>query len=567
MRLFLFQSDPKNFTAPFLISVGTFLSFLIINLLSTENVKRGLRRALFIVQTKSQLQHTLAICRLKQSISKDYILVSVCIPLCTVIYLLNTIKAATNRTHKVNCDYIEKHQSVDKFRNFFHREFYCSCRNRTDLSLPVPMNPFSKNNRLIVCLVFAAYLHTILNIFESSLLNFYRLGREQRGWLKSGILLNLLVKIGYVLIVGFHFYPIMLCVELKRKSTISYALCMIYSWFMLFYCVIADALCQEESDGEFFYLIKHSLSDLFGKQTFPSLKHFNSTRELNNSKKEVTIESKSLYENLTYYIVLSTIAIFLTMQSLHLIFKDIFALYNRCYKASNTKNDLNDKNSKQKKSSTEIRYTIKLLKSNRNKSKTENSSFGFCYFLKQKFGHYIYKPRKHYRFSKQFLSTQFILIMLLYFLTCTIIKNTNRIAELMYGTLVLTLDWFVNKILIDIFLGGNRNQASMSEFIESEYLPRMHVNNKSGIVSNYLTHVADEADKERLASLFKMIEAFIRDACICTSLLYAVQIFLFVRQYQKIVLNAYRGVYAEIPKPSELSNIGIVSGSIRFRFV
>lgn len=41
-----------------------------------------------------------------------------------------------------------------------------------DLKLLVPMNPFAKNNRLITCIIYAAYIHNISKIFEFSFADF-----------------------------------------------------------------------------------------------------------------------------------------------------------------------------------------------------------------------------------------------------------------------------------------------------------------------------------------------------------------------------------------------------------
>jgi hypothetical protein len=72
--------------------------------------------------------------------------------------------------------------------------------------------------------------------------------------INGGILLSLLVKICNVLILGFTFYPILLCVELKVKSFTNYFLSCLYIWCMLFYHVYNDFVCDLRKIGVFDFL-------------------------------------------------------------------------------------------------------------------------------------------------------------------------------------------------------------------------------------------------------------------------------------------------------------------------
>ncbi len=151
-----------------------------------------------------------------------------------------------------------------------------------DLRLIVPMNPFAKNSRLITCIIYAAYIHNISKIFEFSMsdfdwidlnkLNFNNKTNETssfktvinklykfQSYSVYGILVDLLLKILNVFIIGFHFYPVLLCVEFKRRSKLSFFLCSIYVWLLFVYYVFANELCKRDEVS-----VSEILKSIFG---------------------------------------------------------------------------------------------------------------------------------------------------------------------------------------------------------------------------------------------------------------------------------------------------------------
>jgi len=66
-------------------------------------------------------------------------------------------------------------------------------------------------------------------------------------------------------------------------------------------------------------------------------------------------------------------------------------------------------------------------------------------------------------------------------------------------------------------------------------------------------------------SLFDHIATDIIVACCLTSGIYILQLFLGIRNYQRHVLNAYKGVYVEIPAPKNFSHTKTASSSLHYR--
>ena len=142
----------------------------------------------------------------------------------------------------------------------------CTC----GIEFPVPMNPFSKRNRFITGIVYAAYTYNILKIFEylligdqyfetmsnyksslsSSNLSLSTLKnstlnnlKELHQYAERGILMDLLKQICNVFIIGLRYYPVLLCVELKRKSKLCYFICTVYVLSLFSYYVYMNIFC------------------------------------------------------------------------------------------------------------------------------------------------------------------------------------------------------------------------------------------------------------------------------------------------------------------------------------
>ena len=199
-------------------------------------------------------------------------------------------------------------------------------------------------------------------------------------------------------------------------------------------------------------------------------------------------------------------------------------------------------------------------------------------YLRQLVERHIYHNRRYYRFSRQFASTQFICAMLLFFLTSSIVRNSDRILELIYGFVTLLSDWFVNEVIVNKLVNNEEFSENKNKYkqkfaeIKDKYFGNKSLDSNASssparLLDRYLENRASaEMEPDFLKKFFNMCQGFIVQACWSTSAIYGTQILLFIRAYQTHVLNAYRGVFDGIPPPSDFSHLKTVSSSIRFRF-
>ncbi len=140
----------------------------------------------------------------------------------------------------------------------------CSC----SFEMPVPVNPFSKRNRFITAVIYAAYTYNILKIFEYLIVGDKHIQESNRmlerarllqnhsltnltsmalnkleGMAERGILMDLLKQICNVIIIGLRYYPVLLCVELKRKSKLCYFVTTLYVLLLFFSYIYMNIFC------------------------------------------------------------------------------------------------------------------------------------------------------------------------------------------------------------------------------------------------------------------------------------------------------------------------------------
>jgi hypothetical protein len=343
---------------------------------------------------------------------------------------------------------------------------------------------------------------------------------------------------------------------------------MAYSWMMLYYYVLTDTLCADsESDHDFFGILKLSIKTLFNRDTFPSRRFlnfdaanetsitfptFNMTKN-KFSKFKVDIP-ELLYDNATFYTILSIIAIYFFVEFVILVYKDLVRTFSSSKRISlfqieQTKEtgflDMN--------LDVEIKYVKDLAT-----PKPKNVAISY---FRAKFESNIYQSRAYYRFSKQFISTQFIGFMIIFFLTTTIIRNVTKIIDVIYGTIVLIIDYLVTDVFSELFTNTKTEE-------QDNYIQRLDQNGtliKSIKNSHYIEKMLN--DRKEITSIdpFEIGESIVVQACLITSFIFTIQILLFVKRYQKHVLNAYKGVYIDIPSPAKFKNSKLVSGSMRYR--
>ena len=277
----------------------------------------------------------------------------------------------------------------------------------------------------------------------------------------------------------------------------------------------------------------------------------NLTNELDNEfamNKHLILRNNILYEKLIFYLVLCIIMIHLTIETIVLVSKKLRNLVifcrklkkkeinkskrvqiissilfnddsNREYIEKTINNDIeeNRKSFIQDKpieetpeyKSAEMLYTAKLFE-RRLKSKS---------YAKYLFERYFYHFKMHFKYPKQLINTYVIAYILLYYLTCILIRKSKLIIDLMNELLIMFIN-FLFKITSSNKITGNmvENEAILAAASTTQ----THLS----LVVNYI---------------FSNIESTIIIACSLTTSVYVFQLFLGIKSYQKHILQAYRG--------------------------
>ena len=497
----------------------------------------------------------------------------------------------------------------------------CSC----NFKLPVPINPFSKRNRFITAVIYAAYTYNILKIFEylivgdkhiqesNRLLERAKLLQNQSlqnvtgsllnkldhmsQFAERGILMDLLKQICNVIIIGLRYYPVLLCVELKRKSKFCYFITSLYVLFLFFsyvymniFCLLSASNAIKDANSQYdSSLSKFNLGSNYREAkifrsmpqqgllanhsvltttTIPTTlnRTFRSYFELNQDRsalkmnlpafnqrnklvdsvmtnqssgktqtwskmnftntdldsiKKTLFANNIMYEKFLFYAVLCLITFNIVFDFVYLVAQSVRRRLRKC--------DADDSKSCPSQTKClyqhELNYAQNIL--NKNKMLKPIS------FARHLFEKYIYKNRPDFRFPKQFINTQIIAFVLLYYITCIIIRKSQLIVNLSSNLLILLIN----------FIFQSSSDSESSSFV---------MNSRAQL--NVL-----------IKSLFDHIATDIVIACCLTSAIYLVQLFLGIRNYQRHVLNALKGVYTDIPSPKSFSNTKLASSSLHYR--
>jgi hypothetical protein len=517
----------------------------------------------------------------------------------------------------------------------------CCCTCRFDFI--TPMNPFSKKQRFITAIIYAAYTYNILKIFEYLIVGDqfvqhvdetgHKLKENAKSFLNStmhmhntansvtqtlanfsttierGILTDLLKQILNVFIIGLRYYPILICVEMRRKRALCYFLCSCYMWCLFVFYLYTNTFCllstsalasvdDEATNTSNLTSITSLLDDFKGQLRNITLwprKSFltmntttanvtvnrtvlrrdligqltavtrlsNSTYRLvgiNSTNKTVNMNGKAdddddqffaterqfiffnniMYEKLIFYVVLCLITIHLSVETIFLVAKKCTRLSRYLRNSDDTKtarlskilfNDTStahapDEHNKHR--SSEYLYTKRIFNAT---TDTESKSF-----VKYLFEKYIYKFKMHFKYSKQLINTYVIAFILLYYITCIIIRKSKFILNLTSELLIIFMS-FVFKL----GTSDNSNLASNSMVLTSRTQLTSHVN-----------------------ALFAHINYDIVLSCCLTTGFYVVQLVLGMRNYQKHTLKAYKGVYTDIPPPKRFTNTKKASSSLHY---
>ncbi len=586
---------------------------------------------------------------------EDYIIIYFSLSLTIMIYFWNAFKCEKDHEYYCKfyqagikrCERIDSSNEIKKNdennRNFFTIPFTrkkinlsekftilcfkCDCH----VELPIPMSPFSKRNRFITGIIYAAYTYNILKIFEYILVggdqtfeavdktqnlfknlkfndslsyvsninltsipdkithNFNNFTESAIKYGERGILMDLLKQICSVLIIGLRYYPVLLCVELKRKSKFCYFICSLYVLSLLFYYVYMNIFCllsameaikdahnlpANGNSNQFINTIKSRIPELANVRmikTNKSTKNFSSfnntfnriqrniksSNMTNNNESSLrenllSINKSTFYDNIMYekfifYAVLCLITFNMLTEFIYLLVQSLnkFKLKQQMKKNTCTccKKKFNDEINKtenkddyvneieikldeyqEKKVKHEINYAKDLIRKKIRKPKS---------LLKYLIEKYFYENRPDFRYSKQFINTQIIAFILLYYITCIIIRKSNQIVNLSSNFLVLLINFILK-------MSTNDNENSFSAFNSKEQLNLI------------------------VESLFRNVNTLIIVSCCITSFIYVVQLLLGIKNYHNTVLDAYKGIYLNIPSPKRFSNAKIASSSLHY---
>jgi len=162
---------------------------------------------------------------------------------------------------KFNSTYRRLHQ-CRRFDNYVWQNFVslplailvtliCSCLKRRDTfclqfcdgrpSLPMPFNLFDKRQRHIIAAIFGISANEVLKILEELLLRLNTKSVTD----DEGIIIELLKRIGIVLLIGMRYFPLLISVNIAHP--ISYLLGLLYTFIDGTYSLIYASYCSHFS--------------------------------------------------------------------------------------------------------------------------------------------------------------------------------------------------------------------------------------------------------------------------------------------------------------------------------
>ena len=109
---------------------------------------------------------------------------------------------------------------------------------------PIPLLPYSTRNRLLSVAVYVVYIYDILNILTYLYSSFLNMPQMQILKNIDGILKDFLMRILHVIIISLKFYPILAVVDIEPHVATS-LICFIYIFIMLSIKLVTSGFCSE----------------------------------------------------------------------------------------------------------------------------------------------------------------------------------------------------------------------------------------------------------------------------------------------------------------------------------
>ena len=150
------------------------------------------------------------------------------------------------------------------------KEYYRLNKEKFQIFIPIPFNPFSKINRFDTMILCGILSHEILEIIEEIFLKTIQI----KTLTISGPLFDLIRQIGLVIIISLRYYPIYSVFEMSNCNILYYILCAFYMWtdlilriFQQIYCRNMNSLIQLYQKFEQF---KNDFMDKYQEQGLPT---------------------------------------------------------------------------------------------------------------------------------------------------------------------------------------------------------------------------------------------------------------------------------------------------------
>lgn len=385
----------------------------------------------------------------------------------------------------------------------------------------------------------------------------------------NGILFQLCKQIIQVITIGFRYYPLLLCIELKRQSKVCYLVCSIFVAAQLVYYVYMNMFCFLSAEA----ILKSFYADFKEKLTY--FKQLNPIEIKSNSwldnwtesaksrfsdrieelKKNVTqnraqLEARVFLNNLVvekwlFYASLSLIALFMFREFVSLTLQTIRDRYVRWRARKNCRYCSQKKQSQNccccddvclsyyLKKSNEMKYVKQLLKAQNHSS----HRYKRISLVKHLLDKYVYENRRYFRYSKQFVNTNVISFVLVFYLTSLMIRKSHLLIDATSGGLIFAIKF------------------TLMSTASSE----------TSFLSLLTTQSSQQTLEKFLIGLFESLKVYIVVAALVTAVVYVVQLVNGIKKYQRNVLNAYKGVYVDIPSPRKFSKATITSNYLQYR--
>ena len=383
------------------------------------------------------------------------------------------------------------------------------CRNRhehksnrnTSVYIPIPSNPFSKVNRFDTMMLCGVISHEIFQIIEEIFLK----ATEVKFVTMRGPLFDLIRQIGLVVIIGLRYYPIYAVLEMANANFLYYGICAVYTWIDLVFRIIEQSYCVNVGPivkawhrlKQFKQQVSSKLAThSFLSTTMPMPGGYHDSRTTNSFRAHLqrygekipfkrfrpstttilpalqispteSINWSSIYLNLTssidknesqstfdqfnidsavigvlkyapYYLCLTYICIRLT----YLCFERISHLFPCWNDESDSSSDKSVKHiyhepdlKSSQDLSVEYRYVRHLFQKTQRILCENKKKISFIKSLLYK----IYRPNKYFHYSKQILNMYMVAFMVTYYLTFNILERGFYIIEKLYSIFAIPI--------------------------------------------------------------------------------------------------------------------------------